>query len=384
VPPDPANSGGSRGPEAQASHRLHGIESLRSIAAGLIVAFHTVEIPALPIPASANVIRTHFGLGVPLFYTLSGFVLSYGYLDAVGSREEVLRFYVRRYFRIAPLFYAMLFVWIGYSALKWAGFAVGPFEFLLNVSLLFGLVPGRHESIVWAGWSIGIEILFYAVFPIFAAVLSSRGAAGAALLVFTVVSSLEYRALAQSSLGSFAYMNLVTHLPFFIAGMLAFTVWRHDGFRRRDGLGRGLLLGVALATSFLVAAPIAYRMLGWFTVVTMDRYVWAVVFAALILSVCYFPSAVVVNRVTRYLGNISFSTYLLHPFVIAVLLDVHKSVHGAYGTGFASLAMRFGLTFGVTVLLASATFAWIEKPGMALGKRLSARVAPRAEMPASG
>ena len=99
--------------------RVDGVEALRCIAAVMIVVFHTVALSRMVIPSYLDVIRTHFGLGVPLFYTLSGFVLAYGYADSLGTRDQVVRFYIRRFFRIAPLFYLMVGVWILFSKLRW-------------------------------------------------------------------------------------------------------------------------------------------------------------------------------------------------------------------------------------------------------------------------
>jgi peptidoglycan/LPS O-acetylase OafA/YrhL len=356
------------------SHRLYGIETLRFVAASLIVVYHTVELPGIPIPSSLNVIRTHYGIGVPLFYTLSGFVLSYGYLDSLQSREQIIKFYLRRFFRIAPLFYAMLGVWIVFSRLRSESFAVGPFEFVLNVSLLFGLVPGRHESIVAAGWSIGIEILFYLLFPIFAALLTSPLTAAATFCVFSVISSLEFNALKSSHMGSFAYMNIITHLPFFLCGILSYLIWRKDGFRARRGLGIVLLFASVATAASIVYVPSVFLFLMSFEVVNVEIYVWALLFAALILSTCFYPNRLLVNRFTRYLGSISFSTYLLHPLLITAFIGVHRRVDAAIGGGAGALAARVALTFGVVTLCSAATHAWIEKPGIALGKKLSARI----------
>jgi peptidoglycan/LPS O-acetylase OafA/YrhL len=355
--------------------RLDGIEALRCIAALMIVVYHTVELPQLSIPSYLNPIRTHFGLGVPLFYTLSGFVLAYGYVDRLGSRRQVLEFYVRRFFRIAPLFYLMLGLWILVSEIKWDTYEVALADIVLNLSLLFGLVPGKHESIVWAGWSIGIEMLFYGVFPIFALVFNSVRATSAAFCVSLFVSSMTYQGIAKLGNPSFAYMNLVTHLPFFLSGMFAHAFWRSDAFRARRLLGNGMLLGVVLAAVTLIYVRPVFDFLSSFVYFEFARYSWAVVFAALILAICYSSNPVIVNRVTRWMGQISFSLYLLHPMLILFLLDTHKRVAAELGNGTLGVACCVLLSVATVSVAASITYALIEKPGMGLGKRIGARFA---------
>lgn len=338
----------------------------------MIVAFHTVELTQLPIPPYLNVIKTHFGMGVPLFYTLSGFVLSFGYLDALQSREQIRRFYARRFFRIAPLFYVMLAVWMLYLRSRSPTYAVGPFEFLLNVTLLFGLVPGREESLVAAGWSIGVEVLYYVIFPIVAALLTTPLLAAIAFLVFSVVSSLTFNKLQSMGVGFFAYGNLLTQLPFFLCGTAVYLVWRLDGFRLRPRVGALLLSSAVIGSWMLVAWPAAYRFLVSFTVVNVIRMAWALVLGAVILGISYWPNRVIVNRITRYFGTISFSIYLLHPLVIAFSMDEQRRIASTFGGGVLALAVRLALVFAVVIGLASLTYRFIEKTGIEWGKRIVA------------
>jgi len=149
------------------TRNLEGIEALRGVAALMVLLYHLVELLKVPLPGSLGFIRSHFGLGVPLFYALSGFVLAYGYSGNLRTPPDIRAFYIRRFFRIAPLFYSMLCAWLIVNWIVWQS-KPSLVPLLLNVTFLFGLVPGMHESIVWAGWSIGIEMLFYLMFPVIA------------------------------------------------------------------------------------------------------------------------------------------------------------------------------------------------------------------------
>ncbi len=351
--------------------RLDGIEALRCLAAAMIVAYHTVELSRMSLPAYLSVIKTHFSMGVPLFYTLSGFVLAYGYMDSLESRTQIVQFYIRRFFRIAPLFYIMLGTWILFSKFKWEHFRVSYADIVLNLTLLFGLVPGKHESIVWAGWSIGIEVLFYLVFPLLAILLTSRRSAVIALCVSLFVSSFEFRALESLNVGSYAYMNVVTHLPFFISGILTYLVWRDDNFKERRLFGRAALIGVLFVSALVVYSPAFYALLVSVRGVTLDRYIWSLVFSALTISLCYSSNPIIVNRLTCHLGRASFSMYLVHPLIIVSLAQVYGLLDAVLGSGVLGVIGRILLTLTVVSTVASVSYVVIEKPGIKFGRFLA-------------
>jgi peptidoglycan/LPS O-acetylase OafA/YrhL len=269
------------------------------------------------------------------------------------------------------LFYAMLAAWLIFSRATSPTFAVGPFELLINLLLLFGLVPGREGSLVSAGWSIGVEVLFYIVFPVCAALLTTPLAAAAAFCVFTVVSSLTYNMLVSLRVGSYAYANLLTQLPYFLAGVTAYLLWRRDRFRLRPLAGALLQAGVAAAALVMVYVPSVYASLASSSIIKAVPLVWAFLFAVLILATCYAPNPIIVNPVTRYLGTISFSLYLVHPLVIVLSKGPNHVIDDALDHGALALAARAAFTLALVIAVSSLTYRFIEKPGIELGKRLT-------------
>lgn len=353
--------------------RLDGIESLRAVAASMIILYHMVLLPSpnIPLPSYLSIIKDKFGLGVPLFYALSGFVLAYGYLDKLGDRRSIINFYIRRYFRIAPLFYFMILVWMVASRVKWGRFPASFHDLMLNFLLLFGFVPGKHESIVWAGWSIGVEIIFYMIFPIVSALINSVKSGVLALAIAILVSSSFYTAGQSLDIGSYAYLNIITHMPTFLAGVLGCLIWRKMGFRQSKMLGVSLLVGATVAAACVVYVPVVFTVLSAVKGVRLDLYIWSIIFMMLILSISFWPNFVVVNKAMSHLGKISFSLYLLHPLVIIVLLDFYVLVRSRFGEGLANFIICAFMTLAFVAAAAFISYRFIEIPGMAYGKKIT-------------
>ena len=101
------------------NHALNGrretLDALRGLAAVLIFVFHFFALyPSGTVPACGalnQVVLNYFAMGVPLFYALSGVSLYIGYFGKHSKPGFVQDFYLRRLFRILPLFYAAALGW---------------------------------------------------------------------------------------------------------------------------------------------------------------------------------------------------------------------------------------------------------------------------------
>jgi peptidoglycan/LPS O-acetylase OafA/YrhL len=126
-------------------------------------------------------------------------------------------------FRIVPLFYVMLAAWLAHSSAQ-----VSRSEILLNLTFLFPLIPEKIESLVPAGWSLGVEWIFYFSFPIFA--LLSRSV----IVSVIALAGLMLLAIASESLTvslnypkSYATMSALHCMMFFQAGTVAYALLQY-------------------------------------------------------------------------------------------------------------------------------------------------------------
>lgn len=347
--------------------QLKSLESLRGIAALMIVFYHLSELLKVPLPNALDFISNKFWLGVPLFYTLSGFVIAYGYAERVNSANQRLKFYIARFFRIAPLFYTMLAIltlWTWGAHRQVIGFQT----LILNITFLFGLVPGKHESVVLAGWSIGIEMLFYILFPLFAATIKTIRGVVAAFIIACCLSALVRWQMGQT-FGSYGYMNLLTHLPFFMAGIGGYRIWQLNEFsQNRAGW---LLLWSSLFLSMVFVSNIIPALNNLLGLIYLD--LWALIFGALILSVCLVSFTPLEHPALRRCGELSFSLYLLHPMLMLTLVKLQ--LVGWLSARFTNEWLVFASASLITASLlwglSNITYRLVEIPGIALGRRLA-------------
>jgi peptidoglycan/LPS O-acetylase OafA/YrhL len=360
--------------ESSARPHLGGVESLRAYAALAVVVFHVIHLARFDPPASIEFLKWHLGRGVPLFFVVSAFSLAYGYVGRLSEGRQVAEFHLRRFFRIAPLYYAAILAQLAINY-PHAWVFSHPLELGLSLSFVFNLSPQHVEGIALASWSIGVEMLFYLMLPFILLVV--RGAVSALLFTLATFVGAAVWAVALAEPGgglpAIVQHGLVFNLPYFGCGLTAFFLWREE---RLENWGRLMLFALAgMALLVWAAAPFGMqiaRPLGS----AVYQSLWGVPFAALCLCLARRDLAPWSWSATRFLGRISFSLYLVHPHVIDWLgrLGLYQKVAGlplGSGVHFPTAVL---LTLMALVPLAWITYRLVEVPGIALGRRLVGRL----------
>ena len=277
----------------------------------------------------------HFGLidkgylGVDLFFILSGFILSYVYLEGFGQgRFDYRQFVVHRLARVYPLHIATLLftlLLIGAAAIKGvqldpnaANWAALPAHLLLMQS--WGLAPTaafNHPS-----WSISAEWFAYLTFPATAAVawrLRERPILAVGLAAaFLVILNLVFSAVAGFDLTHATFQwGALRIVPSFLFGAALYLAWRSGA------VASSWLAGsCAAAASLIVIAAASFG---------ADKpHIDILIVLALglmILSVGGMDRdrpGVLSSKILVYLGEISFATYMIYvPWKWVFLKAVH-------------------------------------------------------------
>lgn len=327
--------------------RLGSLDTLRGIAILMVVAVHTtLAYPRLLFSYSIPLAVENFG--VQLFFLVSAFTMCIMWERRSAELHRPVNFYIRRICRIAPLYWSALVLYStinGWRPIK---------DVLANVFLLHSIVQSANNSVVPGGWSIGVEVAFYLVFPLFALLGSSLllplglawyivlGIGGEALLAHK-----GYTAI-------FLYYSPLTQFPVFLIGMYAY----HAALARRwtyTPTSSLIVCGWLLMAFAVRQRGLEGRPMFWLGVVMLGLLVIFVVR----LKVSLFPLSTI--------GRISYSMYLWHFLALQAL--VHFIPHPG------SFLPIFGATLLLTTIASVLSFNTGERWSQRLAHHLVIRSA---------
>lgn len=364
--------------------RFNYIDAARGIAILLVMLVHTAQ--GLGTTGGIPSFLPEYGqMGVQLFFVASAFTLCLSHDRRNDEALPLLNYAIRRFFRIAPLYYAGIF---GYFVLRTleaslhAGSLVIPEDYsalnvLANVSFVHGFVPSANNTIVPGGWSIGTEMAFYTIFPLlfalFQGLLKRHPRLPLLPLALYLLAGVWAHAWflelsgAAISPTSFIYYNLFNQLPVFLFGILYYGYWKQGAMKLGSTLQGLLLVGFTIAALWLWTLP---GFSGQFFVVPVLS---ALSFVCLI-EVLRLGLAARLPWLCR-VGERSYSMYVLH-FVFANLATGYAAAPVLRLLGpELGLLLCYGLTVLCSYALAGLSQRWLEAPGQALGRALIRRLA---------
>lgn len=352
------------------------IDALRGIAVLLVILTHTAQ-PIAGLAGPLDALAKYGQTGVQLFFVASAYTLCLSFARRSHEARPVMSFYIRRYFRIAPLYIVGIATYFGMHLLRQAGGEVviepyTPANVAANLFFVHGFVPAANNNIVPGGWSIGTEMAFYLLFPLLFAAAGRIGTRGLALVIVafvalhTLAQALWLGGTAFAVAGNnFVYFNLVNQLPVFGLGLLAYAAHADVRVPPWPAWARALVLLACTALTLLL-----WRLrLPW---------LFALIPATVALSfVALLQLLRGARRLPRWLcrvGSVSYSMYVFH-FVFAWFV-VPWLLHGwLAGLGPAlRLLLSLGLVVGATFAVAVVSERFIEARGIAWGQRLVRRL----------
>lgn len=269
------------------------------------------------------VLGTH---GVQIFFVISGFVIW-----PSAARYSAKEFFLRRFFRIYPLFFVLCLVFIGLNLVTNEYAKINNLRSVVSGLLFLNLFTGT-EQLTPNAWSLTYEAWFYVLAAAVAASMRdaaarwkivASGAACCLFLLFQPISlyflaGVGIRLLYDRPLLSRHALRIVEVASFLC--MLFFASRQHYEYYWRDFLGPNVIPGLVSTALFFYAA----------------------------VHDGSFTSRLLSNRFAMYVGTVSYSLYLVHPYAYYVT----RLVFSKAGLFTSNIPLSLA-TFAAAVVLSS-------------------------------
>ena len=370
--------------------RVANVDVLRAIAALLVLGIHAYALGGRVAPIKAvhwyDVPLISMASGVWLFFAISGYVISRPFVEKLLGSEPLpaLRPYaLRRALRIYPLYWIALSVFIAITGTA----GTRPWVLVVHYALLNNLVPGREEALLAPAWTLTLEVLFYAAVPLLAIALK-RLAGGALsperLAMIVLASWLASIAFAElADLAGDGRIGLWLRFLFpgmwqaFCPGILLAIAphlppgrWRRwlvelPATRAAGVVAVGSLIAAALLSS---SAPLRFGIVPYQLLSDASRPLFGIGYGLIVAAALRARPWAEARRWVLELGLASYGIYLIHPVIEQFMLahglrPIASESIPAYLVNLLCLA-------ALTVPLAIASWHWLERPSVALARRL--------------
>lgn len=321
-------------------------------------------------------ILVHGDYAVEVFIILSGFVIHKLWHD---KREPFRIFITRRFLRLWPAYMVCL---VGALALRpcmaialahplggdpnlatldnelWENeqkylvahfFAHLP---MLHAAIPETILPSSSIAILSPAWSISLEWQFYLVaMPLF---WSLHRWKERAWVCFACIAGIGWMFRYSPPFDDWFPMRafLSQKLLLFGIGMASHELWRAL-YGRSENVGPAIIWIAGAVLALTLSLPLA---------------IWVFVFATILMPSSY-TAKFLNSTLIQFLGRVSYSTYLGHMLVVYLIQGVLFNIYPTIGKQ-AMLGSLAVLGTPLIVLLSVSLYFWVEKPAIALGRRL--------------
>jgi len=369
------------------------LDGIRGFAALWVMAGHCLFSLGLSFP-----ILSSPGVAVDIFMMMSGFLMAYHYrlrekTQPWNSPQTWYTFYIRRFFRIAPLYYLILILafilngqfnaWhkIAENNIIYATSAhsVDILNILTHITFIFGLLPQYASSTVLPDWSIGLEMQFYAVFPFIMLLLKrySYFTPSVFLCLINLISQKLFTVCTTSNSGLLGCFPQPSFLPMKISIFLI-----------------GILLSEAYYYRCKNPQICSYIIVMAMIVSGYEQSMLLLIFSSIFAALIFYNSKndvlrigrgiktvqeILSNKISDFMADTSYSVYLAHNFILAPSIALLASF-GWYVSlpGIVRFSLLFLAVASLTYWSAWLLYNYVEKPGVTLGKAILKGFANRA------
>lgn len=385
-------------PTENFKRRIPELDGLRGLAILLVLIWHYFigQMPVQPgsFASYVDILGRLTWSGVDLFLILSGFLIGGILLDARSSPNYFRAFYMRRFYRILPLYTVVcLLFWLGISlsvegriaglgslfenSLPWYAYATFTQNFWMIWYGSFG------AGWLCATWSLAVEEQFYLTLPFVIRYVKRCRLPyilATIILIAPLIRILLYFYLPHGSLA--AYVLTPCRADSLMLGVAAAILVRsRAGWMFLVTNKRLLYLTLGLLSLGMLALTVndwgVYSL-----VMSSVGYTWVALFYLCMMLIALSHQEGLMGRILRHralveLGTIAYGTYLLH---LGMLGLCHALIRGREPqiAGIADAAVTL-LALVLTLALARLSWVYFEKPLVRRGHQHSYEKLPDAD-----
>ena len=351
------------------------IDSMRGWAILMVIACHQALCFG-NLSAPIRLLASYGQTGVFLFFVASAFTLCNSSTGREGEDNATRNFFIRRYFRIAPLYYTGIVFYLVLRALLpensgLLGSEQPARNVLANIALVHGFMPSAFTGVVPGGWSIGTECAFYLMFPLlFSGCLKMQNQFGWKILLVPtgIVAAASALILAKVGISNnifwFWYDFILNQLPVFMTGIILFFLVQREAFQpdlRRD---------VPMFLLFSAAGIWALKMNLFIVLPVVSAISFVFLFNILRFSI-------LTDGLIERIGRVSYSMYIFHFAAVLFAAKAVPIIFPAQDTWQnAAYGMALVISTITTFLISRVSEKYIEQRFITYGRTLAKSSSP--------
>jgi peptidoglycan/LPS O-acetylase OafA/YrhL len=323
---------------------------MRAWAAWMVVTYHLVAITTFyPWWKSYFPMPLGFSLGVDFFFVLSGYLLSRQFFT--GEKVNLKNYYLKRIFRIWPLYYSSFAVVLLIQFfVKHVTYT--PFQILATALFAQNFFPSSYEVINPVYWTLAIEELFYVLLPILALIFRPKRA-WKLVLVYLLLFAFAYRLYAFEQSSFFISSQFFGFLSNFLLGMTVAKIGNRIRYTAVRYIGVICGIGAMAAVYGLDTSVYLFPLFN-----PCIAALFALLLAMTLSSKHKFAFT---NPVAKWLGKMSYSTYIWHDYMIWMFAYL--------GTAFLGYPVWVGVYLAAVIAVSYVSWRWIEEPANRFRKK---------------
>ena len=302
------------------------------------------------------------GSGVDFFFVLSGFIILYIHQSDIGNISKLKSFFIKRVTRIYPIYWVVLTLKLSASLF----FAYDPDtsqRSILEIFKAFILFPQSREilssSFLGVSWTLTYEVFFYIIFGLLIGLKPKLCFPIVSIwLLLTFTHFIGIFDLPKDSL----MLNFIFNehnLEFFLGCLAAYVVSKHKIPQEMTLICLGAFLYTLGAINYY------YKVVDISPIISFGIPSMLLVIGSTSLEI---RKHVHVNQILIYIGNASYSIYLMHGFFINNITKFVVKVAPDITQNILILNMLGLIIAFIALLFGCAVYSYIEKPLLTIFK----------------